>query len=340
MRRSPRSNNTITSASGQTAPITYVDPETLYGHLCNDHIGRKSTNNLCLTCKWKDCGTVCAKRDHITKPPLGVCLCDAYRASDIHHTIVHTPLKPHVCEVKLHQSSRTSLGSYITSIDLQQNFQSDPRTSKSTRKYIRRTPRTNTSTPRQLLLPTRLMFQECVEKHPFKPKPLSQGLPPLIPRFHLHELNPIALLGPTVSNIFCKSYGHAKEPLRTRWFIAYAFAGIVSRIFRSSLVRQLRHTSCFCRTKFLLGGSQTNGSTGPVSAGTKRSHDYGVDEFFSDMKKRRVNPSYDPREYNTSIFLRAPLNCDTIFWRRYGRTSQCHCLRASYVESRLGQLRP
>ena len=42
------------------------DPEALYNHLCNDHIGRKSTNNLCLTCKWKDCGTTCAKRDHIT----------------------------------------------------------------------------------------------------------------------------------------------------------------------------------------------------------------------------------------------------------------------------------
>lgn len=44
----------------------FPDPETLYNHLCNDHIGRKSTNNLCLTCKWKDCGTSCAKRDHIT----------------------------------------------------------------------------------------------------------------------------------------------------------------------------------------------------------------------------------------------------------------------------------
>ena len=42
------------------------DPEALYNHLCNDHIGRKSTGNLCLTCKWKDCGTTCAKRDHIT----------------------------------------------------------------------------------------------------------------------------------------------------------------------------------------------------------------------------------------------------------------------------------
>ncbi|KAF8319939.1 hypothetical protein DL93DRAFT_1907951 [Clavulina sp. PMI_390] len=58
------------------------DAELLYLHLCNDHIGRKSTNNLCLTCKWKDCGTTCAKRDHITS-----------------HLRVHTPLKPHYCSV-------------------------------------------------------------------------------------------------------------------------------------------------------------------------------------------------------------------------------------------------
>lgn len=44
----------------------YEDPEDLYVHLCNDHVGRKSTNNLCLTCQWKDCEITCAKRDHIT----------------------------------------------------------------------------------------------------------------------------------------------------------------------------------------------------------------------------------------------------------------------------------
>ncbi|KAF5368629.1 hypothetical protein D9758_002320 [Tetrapyrgos nigripes] len=34
----------------------------------------------------------------------------------------------------------------------------------------------------------------------------------------------------------------------------------------------------------------------PVSAGSKRSHDdYSVDDFFTDMKKRRVNPAYDSR---------------------------------------------
>ncbi|KIM33892.1 hypothetical protein M408DRAFT_49948, partial [Serendipita vermifera MAFF 305830] len=56
--------------------------ESLYNHLCTDHVGRKATNNLCLTCHWKDCGTTCAKRDHITS-----------------HLRVHTPLKPHLCDV-------------------------------------------------------------------------------------------------------------------------------------------------------------------------------------------------------------------------------------------------
>lgn len=37
--------------------------------------------------------------------------------------------------------------------------------------------------------------------------------------------------------------------------------------------------------------------------GSKRSHDYGVDDFFTDMKKRRVNPSYDPREYTRRPIL-------------------------------------
>ncbi|KAJ9106094.1 hypothetical protein QFC21_001234 [Naganishia friedmannii] len=57
-------------------------PEDLYEHLCTFHIGRKSTNNLCLTCGWENCGVVCAKRDHITS-----------------HLRVHTPLKPHACGI-------------------------------------------------------------------------------------------------------------------------------------------------------------------------------------------------------------------------------------------------
>ena len=37
--------------------------------------------------------------------------------------------------------------------------------------------------------------------------------------------------------------------------------------------------------------------------GSKRSCDYGVDDFFTDVKKRRVNPSYDPRESSLVLFF-------------------------------------
>lgn len=33
------------------------------------------------------------------------------------------------------------------------------------------------------------------------------------------------------------------------------------------------------------------------ASGTKRSYDYTVDDFFTDVKKRRVNPAYDSRTY-------------------------------------------
>lgn len=39
-----------------------------------------------------------------------------------------------------------------------------------------------------------------------------------------------------------------------------------------------------------------------VHAGSKRSHDYGVEEFFTDMKKRRVNPAYDGRKSDIVFF--------------------------------------
>lgn len=62
----------------------FTDPEQLYSHLTNDHVGRKSTGNLCLTCHWKDCEVSVIKRDHITS-----------------HLRVHVPLKPHHCNVSL-----------------------------------------------------------------------------------------------------------------------------------------------------------------------------------------------------------------------------------------------
>lgn len=56
--------------------------EVLYNHLCNNHVGRISKNNLCLTCHWDNCNASYGKRDHITS-----------------HIRIHTPLKPYSCSV-------------------------------------------------------------------------------------------------------------------------------------------------------------------------------------------------------------------------------------------------
>ncbi|KHJ31347.1 putative zinc finger protein pac1 [Erysiphe necator] len=58
-----------------------VSAEALFNHICEKHVGRKSTNNLNLTCGWASCRTTTVKRDHITS-----------------HIRVHVPLKPHGCD--------------------------------------------------------------------------------------------------------------------------------------------------------------------------------------------------------------------------------------------------
>src|ERR1700677_1981368 len=78
---------------------SFPDPEILYNHLCHDHIGRKSTNNLCLTCKWRDCVTTCSKRDHITSHLRGSIFLPLNHPGLIIYSAVHTALKPHVCDV-------------------------------------------------------------------------------------------------------------------------------------------------------------------------------------------------------------------------------------------------
>lgn len=58
----------------------FNQPELLYHHLCQDHVGRKSQRNLQLACKWEECNVKTEKRDHITS-----------------HLRVHVPLKPFDC---------------------------------------------------------------------------------------------------------------------------------------------------------------------------------------------------------------------------------------------------
>lgn len=75
----PPTNSEAAEYSCQWGSCTkeFQEPELLYSHLCNDHVGRKSTNNLCLTCDWANCGTHCVKRDHITSHLRGESPCQA-----------------------------------------------------------------------------------------------------------------------------------------------------------------------------------------------------------------------------------------------------------------------
>ncbi|KAI8096266.1 uncharacterized protein BX664DRAFT_258562 [Halteromyces radiatus] len=64
----------------KTCRQLFDNVESLFEHLSDDHVGRRSTNNLCLTCYWNECGATAAKRDHLTS-----------------HLKVHLPFKPHIC---------------------------------------------------------------------------------------------------------------------------------------------------------------------------------------------------------------------------------------------------
>ncbi len=62
-------------------PSRLINSPCVKDHVCDAHIGRKSTNNLNLVCGWGNCQIEVVKRDHITS-----------------HIRVHVPLKPHRCE--------------------------------------------------------------------------------------------------------------------------------------------------------------------------------------------------------------------------------------------------
>ncbi|KAM0746575.1 hypothetical protein T439DRAFT_293831, partial [Meredithblackwellia eburnea MCA 4105] len=62
--------------------LVFPDPESLYDHITNTHIGRKSAGTLSLECHWAGCTSKASKRDHLTS-----------------HARVHINLKPHSCSV-------------------------------------------------------------------------------------------------------------------------------------------------------------------------------------------------------------------------------------------------
>ncbi|KAL1951129.1 hypothetical protein VTO73DRAFT_278 [Trametes versicolor] len=217
------------------------DPETLYNHLCNDHIGRKSTGNLCLTCKWKDCGTTCAKRDHITS-----------------HLRVHTPLKPHVCDICKKPFKRPQ--------DLKKHEKIHTEEHHAQHKHSKAITVTD---------PTYSQRIRGDDKRPLGP-PSSQ-----------HQIN-IARAKSTSAPLSDSSSGADFGVLPTpspELDYAQNASAAHSR-------NQLYRIQPPLPTWEVLP-EDMQGRSVPVS-GAKRSYDYSVDDFFTDVKKRRVTPAYDP----------------------------------------------
>ncbi|KAI5845545.1 hypothetical protein BZA05DRAFT_315558, partial [Tricharina praecox] len=74
-----------------TCAETFNSPNDLYNHICEAHIGRKVTRNLCLQCSWQGCRYTGAKRDQITP-----------------HVRVHTKRATYTCAKCSHTTMRLS----------------------------------------------------------------------------------------------------------------------------------------------------------------------------------------------------------------------------------------
>ncbi|KAI6136456.1 hypothetical protein F5141DRAFT_1208807 [Pisolithus sp. B1] len=219
----------------------FNDPELLYNHLCNEHIGRKSTNNLCLTCRWKDCSTSCAKRDHITS-----------------HLRVHTPLKPHVCEICKKSFKRPQ--------DLKKHEKIHTEEHHAQHKHSK------AITVSDSAYLTRIRGEHA---RGILNKPLSTNPPSAAANTTTPPNAPFARTKPPTD---APPYAVLPTP-----------SPELDRDVHFS-----RHVSAPTYHSFSPNhGSWDDTKTSSVPARNKRHMEYSVDDFFSDMKKRKVSPSYD-----------------------------------------------
>ncbi|KAH7914769.1 hypothetical protein BJ138DRAFT_1177079 [Hygrophoropsis aurantiaca] len=228
---------------------SFSDPEILYNHLCNEHIGRKSTNNLCLTCKWKDCGTSCAKRDHITS-----------------HLRVHTPLKPHVCEICKKSFKRPQDLKKHEKIHTEEHHAQHKHSKAITVVDPNYVARVRGDAP-----PHKGLLNKSLSTKIADP---AGALPPKVP-FARTRPHPGAISdGPHYTSLPTPSPE-----------LEHATHHVPHHAPSSGYELFLQNQGAWDGLK--------SEAPAPAPTRTKRSYDNSFDDFFADMKKRKVNPSYD-----------------------------------------------
>ncbi|KAG5350971.1 hypothetical protein C0989_008442 [Termitomyces sp. Mn162] len=248
--------------------LLFPDPEALYNHLCNDHIGRKSTNNLCLTCRWKECGTSCAKRDHITSHLRGPS-CSPLLMPSAH-------------------SEQSTLPSSLTSARYRGSFSLSRDICKKSFKR-----------PQDLKKHEKIHTEEHHQQHKHS-KAITVVDPAYVSRVRGEPANHSLGNKSTSSKSSSSTSFLRGPPPRSK---SHSSTGSDGKSIARPSIEWLIHTLLRIPSGYSIdsfsGNTQLSSwenvqHEASVAAGSKRTHDY-FDEFIFDMKKRKVAPSYDPR---------------------------------------------
>ena len=241
--------------------------EDLYRHVCDEHVGRNSTNNLCLTCHWGRCTASYGKRDHITS-----------------HIRIHIPMKPFACQqcgktFKRSQDLRKHGRTHVTSSE---SGSASPRATAEVYDDVKEPALDSHSGPK--LSPGTLYPRIATSTtSPYAKSPIMSGA------YHYPAFSP------NTSPLSYSGASHSSPSSSTT-----PDAHPISPMASSGLLQAwndpmaLRERACHRLPDYfdLDARHSPRVDATPIS-GVKRSRST-VDEFFDDVQRKRMAPVYNP----------------------------------------------